>query len=212
MYKPSRSPWRRGLPSASPCVPQELSSCHSPFPGLCSLPQQEGSTQRIWIQPTLSTVSQRWSFTPPDSNRNGFLQCLPPWQLQDFCSLALRSPSVILLCCLPWLLCSLFSWKHCPSTSLVHKVLSRELLTSAGKTSHPTSLQVHKSVYIFCSLQNKCSLLYLRTWAVMGKQSKAVNTFTTFTVMQVNFPKYSSALLQWFSFEWKSLKCIYLHI
>lgn len=107
--KCSRCLWRRqtGQPS----------SCPSPFLGLCSLPQPQGRTQRRWIQPTLSTaLPSCYSFPPLEFSRNGFLPCLSPCQLQGHSSLALQSPSVMLLYCLPWL-CSLFWWKQCCSTS-----------------------------------------------------------------------------------------------
>lgn len=55
------------------------------------------------------------------------------------------------------------------NTALAVHIPSREMQTSAGKTSHSTRLQVHKSVSLFCLLQMECSLLYLRIWGSDGE-------------------------------------------
>lgn len=69
---------------------------------------------------------------------------------------------------LPWLLCSLFPWKHIPSTSLVLKLLSKELYYEPqyGKFPFLQVCRSKKSVYILCFLE---SFLYLRTWTVVEK-------------------------------------------
>lgn len=100
------------------------------------------------------------------------LLCLPSkifaYHIMISFSLSLYSFAYKLQHYLPWLLCSLFPWKHIPSTSLVLKLLSKELYYEPqyGKFPFLQVCRSKKSVYILCFLE---SFLYLRTWTVVEK-------------------------------------------
>lgn len=99
-------------------------------------------------------IQQKWVFTTPSPTAAADTAV---WlcQVHQGCSL---------MVCLDFLV-------YCFHENIVLAVHipSREMQTSAGKTSHSTRLQVHKSVSIFCLLQMECSLLYLRIWGSDGE-------------------------------------------